>query len=52
MLCLSGFELYCRWVPLKCGSLTDCVTYHSSDLPAGRDRCFPSQFYPPGFQID
>ena len=25
MLCLSGFELYSRWVPLKFIKLHDCI---------------------------
>ena len=36
----------------KYGNLTDCATYHNSDLSTGRNCCFPSHFCPPGFQMD
>ena len=45
MLCLSGFELYSRWVPLKKTEdiegyqediKTSMTNFRSTDLPAGK----------------
>ena len=46
MLCLSGFEIYSRWVPLifQCQSkaLTRKVMYLALRTDTGGDNCFSS----------